>query len=67
MLGHACNDDGALHAEKFYRTATEEFAARAPRFAGGSFSPWRASPPAPTAIPLPEPPTLGGCSEHSSR
>ena len=26
MLGYATSEDGALHAEKYYRTATEEFA-----------------------------------------
>jgi hypothetical protein len=32
MLGYACSDDGALHAEKFYRTTTEEFTAARPAF-----------------------------------
>jgi hypothetical protein len=27
LLGFACSEDGALHAEKYYRTVTEEFAA----------------------------------------
>ena len=32
LLKYACSEDGALHAEKFYRTATEEFAATRPAF-----------------------------------
>jgi len=32
LLGYAISEDGALHAEKFYRTATEEFAATRPAF-----------------------------------
>jgi hypothetical protein len=32
MLNYACSDDGALHAEKFYRTNTEEFTAARPAF-----------------------------------
>jgi hypothetical protein len=34
MLGYAISEDGALHAEKFYRTATEEYAATRPAFRG---------------------------------
>jgi hypothetical protein len=34
MLGYACSEDGALHAEKFYRTATEEFQAARDAFRG---------------------------------
>ena len=30
LLRYATSEDGALHAEKFYRTATEEFAVRPP-------------------------------------
>ena len=30
LLRYAVSEDGALHAEKFYRTASEEFAAAAP-------------------------------------
>ena len=30
LLGHAISSDGALHAEKYYRTVTEEFAATRP-------------------------------------
>lgn len=32
MLGFAVSEDGALHAEKYYRTAVEEFAATRPAF-----------------------------------
>ena len=32
LLRYAVSEDGALHAEKFYRTATEEFAATRPAF-----------------------------------
>jgi hypothetical protein len=32
LLRYAISEDGALHAEKFYRTATEEFAATRPAF-----------------------------------
>jgi hypothetical protein len=32
LLGYALSEDGALHAEKFYRTAREEFAATRPAF-----------------------------------
>jgi hypothetical protein len=32
MLRYAVSEDGALHAEKFYRTVTEEFAAIRPAF-----------------------------------
>lgn len=32
MLRYAVSEDGALHAEKFYRTTTEEFAATRPAF-----------------------------------
>ncbi len=32
MLRYAISEDGSLHAEKFYRTATEEFAATRPMF-----------------------------------
>jgi hypothetical protein len=32
LLGYAISEDGALHAEKFYRTVTEEFAAARPAF-----------------------------------
>lgn len=32
MLGYAISEDGSLHAEKFYRTSSEEFAASRPAF-----------------------------------
>ena len=32
LLKYAVSEDGALHAEKYYRTATEEFAAARPAF-----------------------------------
>ena len=32
LLRYAISEDGALHAEKFYRTATEEFSAARPAF-----------------------------------
>jgi hypothetical protein len=32
LLRYAISEDGALHAEKVYRTATEEFAATRPSF-----------------------------------
>ncbi len=32
LLGYAVSEDGALHAEKFYRTSREEFAATRPAF-----------------------------------
>lgn len=32
LLGYAISEDGALHAEKYYRTVTEEFAATRPSF-----------------------------------
>ena len=32
MLRYAVSEDGALHAEKYYRTVTEEFAATRPAF-----------------------------------
>lgn len=32
LRGYAISEDGALHAEKFYRTATEEYAALRPAF-----------------------------------
>ena len=32
MLRYAVSEDGALHAEKFYRTVTEEFTATRPAF-----------------------------------
>jgi hypothetical protein len=32
LLKYAISEDGALHAEKYYRTASEEFAAVRPAF-----------------------------------
>ncbi len=32
LLGFACSQDGALHAEKYYRTVSEEFARTRPAF-----------------------------------
>jgi hypothetical protein len=32
MLKYACSEDGALHAEKYYRTVSEEFAITRPAF-----------------------------------
>ena len=32
MLRYAISEDGALHAEKFYRTCSEEFAATRPAY-----------------------------------
>ena len=32
LLGYATTEDGALHAEKYYRTVVEEFAATRPAF-----------------------------------
>ncbi len=32
LLGYAVSEDGSLHAEKYYRTVTEEFAATRPAF-----------------------------------
>jgi len=32
MLRYAVSEDGALHAEKYYRTVTEEFTATRPSF-----------------------------------
>ena len=32
LLRYAVSEDGALHAEKFYRTVSEEFAATRPAF-----------------------------------
>ena len=32
MLRHAISEDGALHAEKFYRTVSEEFASTRPAY-----------------------------------
>jgi hypothetical protein len=32
LLGYAISEDGSLHAEKYYRTVTEEFAATSPAF-----------------------------------
>ena len=32
LLGHAVSQDGALHAEKYYRTVSEEFASTRPAF-----------------------------------
>ena len=32
LLGHAISEDGSLHAEKYYRTVTEEFATTRPAF-----------------------------------
>ena len=32
LLKYAISEDGALHAEKYYRTVTEEFAATRPAF-----------------------------------
>jgi hypothetical protein len=32
LLKYACSEDGALHAEKYYRTVSEEFAAIRPAF-----------------------------------
>jgi hypothetical protein len=32
MLKYAISEDGALHAEKYYRTTSEEFAATRPAF-----------------------------------
>jgi hypothetical protein len=32
LLGYAVSEDGALHAEKYYRTVTEEFASTRPAF-----------------------------------
>jgi hypothetical protein len=34
LLKYAVSEDGALHAEKYYRTATEEFATIRPAFRG---------------------------------
>jgi len=53
----SCNmpvsEDGALHAEKFYRTVSEEFAATRPAFRWRHWWPSPASPPANTASPPP--------------
>ena len=35
LLRYATSEDGALHAEKYYRTVTEEFAAMRPAFQWG--------------------------------
>ncbi len=32
MLGYATSEDGALHAEKYYRTVSDEFATMRPAF-----------------------------------
>jgi hypothetical protein len=32
LLGYAVSEDGALHAEKYYRTVSEEFASTRPAF-----------------------------------
>lgn len=32
LLGYACSEDGALHAEKYYRTVVEDFATSRPAF-----------------------------------
>jgi hypothetical protein len=32
LLKYACSEDGALHAEKYYRTVSEEFATMRPAF-----------------------------------
>lgn len=32
LLGYAISEDGALHAEKYYRTCSEEFASTRPAF-----------------------------------
>ena len=32
LLGYAVSEDGALHAEKYYRTVSEEFASLRPAF-----------------------------------
>jgi hypothetical protein len=32
LLGYAVSEDGALHAEKFYRTTSDEFASTRPAF-----------------------------------
>jgi hypothetical protein len=32
LLGYAISEDGALHAEKYYRTVSEEFATTRPTF-----------------------------------
>ena len=32
MLRYAISEDGRLHAEKYYRTVTEEFATTSPKF-----------------------------------
>ena len=42
LLKYAVSEDGALHAEKYYRTATEEFAPRGRRSGGGSWWRWPA-------------------------
>jgi len=34
MLKYAVSEDGSLHAEKFYRTTSEEFASTRPAFRG---------------------------------
>ena len=39
LLKYAISEDGALHAEKYYRTVSEEFASRVPPSAGANSSP----------------------------
>ena len=39
---YAISEDGALHAEKYYRTVTEEFAAARPAFRWRHWPPWPA-------------------------
>jgi len=43
------SEEGALHARKFYRTASDEFASTRPPTAGVTWWGWRGSPPASSA------------------
>ena len=62
LLRYAISEDGALHAEKYYRTVTEEFATTRPAFRWRQLAALRGSPPASTAIRRPASPRHAGSS-----
>ena len=64
LVKYAVSEDGALHAEKYYRTVTEEFASTRPLSVGDKWLHWRVSPPANTAFPRPAIRKPASCWEY---
>ena len=61
FLGFATSEDGALHAEKYYRTVSEEFAKARPAFRWRQLAALRESLPANTARPRPDTSSRKSC------